>query len=98
MEKKKQSPTKITFEKALEELEDIARLLESGELGLEESISKYETGMKLAKFCNDKLEEAEQKIEILQKGKNNSIEKKKITVDHESGEIDDEDELQGSLL
>lgn len=94
MEKKKQ---KISFDEALLSLEDIARLLDSGELGLEESIARYEEGIKLARLCQEKLEESERKIEMLQK-KGDKVEKKEICVKTETGEIDDDDEVQGSLL
>jgi len=55
----------ITFENALEQLEKHVRTLEQGELTLDESLAIFEDGMKLAKFCTKKLDEAEQKIEIL---------------------------------
>jgi len=55
----------LSFEKALEKLEGHVRTLEQGELTLHESLNIFEDGMKLAKFCNKKLDEAEQKIEIL---------------------------------
>lgn len=98
MEKKKQTKDKITFENALKRLEDIANRLEDGSLGLEESIVQFETGVKLAKFCHDKLEEAEQKIEILQKGGNDEIKSKNIKIKEDSGEIEEDDEMQGTLL
>ena len=55
----------LTFESALAKLEAHVRTLEQGELTLEESLHIFEDGMKLAKFCGEKLDEAEQKIEIL---------------------------------
>ncbi|HSA14958.1 MAG TPA: exodeoxyribonuclease VII small subunit [Spirochaetota bacterium] len=96
--KKKDNQPAMTFEKALEKLEEIVGRLEDGGLGLEQAISEFEKGMKLARFCHDKLEEAERKIEILQKGGETSVEKKEISVKKDTGEIDDEDDLQGSLL
>ncbi|MBU0717354.1 MAG: exodeoxyribonuclease VII small subunit [Planctomycetes bacterium] len=57
---------KLTFEEALKQLETIAGQIERGEIGLEESISKYEEGMKLVKHCRDVLTKAEHKIEQLQ--------------------------------
>lgn len=95
--KKKDHEAGMTFEKALEKLEEIVGRLEDGELGLEQAIGEFEKGMKLARFCHDKLEEAERKIEILQKGDSGSIEKKEVSADKDTGEIDDDD-LQGSLL
>ena len=55
----------LTFESALEKLEAHIHTLEQGELTLNESLHIFEDGMKLAKFCGKKLDEAEQKIEIL---------------------------------
>ncbi|HFB67901.1 MAG TPA: exodeoxyribonuclease VII small subunit, partial [Calditrichae bacterium] len=50
---------------ALNRLEEIARLLESGEAPLEESLALYEEGMKLIEFCNTKLNEAAKKVQKL---------------------------------
>lgn len=58
---------KKSFEDSLAKLEDITANLESGELGLEESLKKFDEGVKLAEFCNRKLDEAQQKVNILLK-------------------------------
>lgn len=58
---------KISFEEALEELERIAEKLERQTLSLEDSIKAFERGMELKKICSQRLEEAEGKIEFLQK-------------------------------
>lgn len=55
----------LTFEQAVAELEKITNDLESGKLGLEESMKYYEKGTKLASFCAKKLKEAELKIQQL---------------------------------
>ena len=55
----------MTFEKALSRLEEIARQLESGDIPLEDSLKMYEEGMKLIAFCNQKLNEAEKKVQKL---------------------------------
>ena len=55
----------IKFEDAMQELEKIANELEKGELSLEESVVKFEEGMKLSKQCSDMIEKAEKKIKIL---------------------------------
>jgi len=94
----KKQKTSMSFEKALEELEAIAIKLEKGELGLDESIAEFEKGIKYAKYCHDKLEEAERKIDILQKGENSVVEKKPVRIKPDTGEIEDDEELQGSLL
>lgn len=54
-----------SFEEMLDELEEVVQSLEKDNLNLDESISKFESGMKLAKGCNKKIEEAEKKITIL---------------------------------
>lgn len=55
----------IKFEEAIKRLEEIAKELESGELGLDESVSKFEEGMKLSKICTKMLNDAEKKINLL---------------------------------
>ena len=55
----------LKFEDAMKELEIIANDLEKGDLSLEESVSKFEEGMKLSKQCNDIIEKAEKKITVL---------------------------------
>lgn len=53
------------FEDSMKNLERIATELENGNLSLDESVKKFEEGMKLAKQCNDILEQVEKKITIL---------------------------------
>lgn len=59
---------KFSFEKAMERLEQIVDNLESGELGLEESIKVFEEGVQLSKTCYKKLSEAQLKVKKLIKG------------------------------
>lgn len=54
-----------TFENKINELEEIAKKLESGELNLDESMKEFEDGMKLSKECTKILDEAEKKIMVL---------------------------------
>lgn len=54
-----------SFEEQMEQLEEIVEELEKGELSLEDSVSKFEQGIKISKECNKTLEEAEKKITIL---------------------------------
>ena len=56
---------KVSFEKALDQLEHIVKEMESGNLTLEQSLKKFEEGMKLSKYCTQKLEETEKKISLL---------------------------------
>ena len=59
-----------TFEQAITELESIVEELEQGDISLEGAINKFEKGMKLSKICNDKLDQAEQKMKKLVKTDN----------------------------
>ena len=54
-----------TFESSLEELERIVRELEQGELPLEKSLELFEQGVKLSRECQDRLNQAERRIEVL---------------------------------
>ena len=56
-----------SFEDALKRLEDIVAKLENGEQPLEKSLELFEEGVKLSRYCNDKLNEAEKKIQQLTK-------------------------------
>ncbi len=97
MEKVKKSGPRPAFEDALAELEEIASKLESGELGLDDSIKQFEKGIQLSAFCHKKLEEAERKIEILQKG-GGSVTAREVAVKSYTGEIEDDEDMQGSLI
>jgi len=54
-----------SFEDSVKSLEKLIEELEQGDLPLEEALKKFEEGVKLIKYCNKKLDEAEQKIEII---------------------------------
>jgi len=53
------------FETAIAELEGIVKTLEEGDLPLERSLQLFERGVRLSRFCHDRLEEAERRIEVL---------------------------------
>ncbi len=55
----------MKFEQALARLEEIVENLEEGELPLEEALKKFEEGIGLSRFCAKKLDEAQEKVEIL---------------------------------
>ena len=57
----------LPFEEALKKLEAIVEAMESEDLPLETLLGKYEQGMRMAKVCQDKLAEAELKIQQLEK-------------------------------
>lgn len=54
-----------TFEKSLASLEKIVRQLEEGDLSLEESLKLFEDGVKLSRECQERLNQAERRIEVL---------------------------------
>ncbi len=56
---------KKTFESALKQLEQITEELEDGDLSLDKSLKKFDEGIQLAQFCNEQLEEAKAKVELL---------------------------------
>ena len=60
---------KERFEDALNKLEKIVSQLEEGNISLEESLKLFEEGIRLSRLCNQKLDEAEKKVEILLKNK-----------------------------
>lgn len=62
----------LTFEAALARLEETAKLLESGNVPLDESLSLFEEGISLVKLCNSKLDAAEQKVVRLKLGDDGS--------------------------
>lgn len=64
----------IKFEDAIKKLEDIAKELENGTLGLDESVKKFEEGMALSKVCTKMLNEAEKKINLLIENGDNIVE------------------------
>lgn len=59
---------KLNFEQAAERVGEIVRLLERGETPLDRSLALFEEGAKLIKDCGKLLDEAEQKVALLQKG------------------------------
>ena len=59
------TPKTKTFESSLEELERIVRELEQGELPLEKSLELFEHGVKLSRECQERLNQAERRIEVL---------------------------------
>jgi exodeoxyribonuclease VII small subunit len=64
---------KQNFENAMQKLEEITKELEVGELPLEKALQRFEEGVKLSKFCSEKLEETEKRVTILLKGMDGDI-------------------------
>ena len=55
----------IKFEEAMERLESEVKKLESGNMPIDEAIASFEQAVKLVRYCNEKLENAEQQVRIL---------------------------------
>jgi len=67
MAKKEELQAQPKFEDALARLEEIVAEMESGRIPLDESLKKFTEGMRLAEFCAARLNEAQQKVEVLVK-------------------------------
>ena len=78
---------KEKFEDALSKLEKIVSKLEEGDIPLEESLKLFEEGIRLSRFCNQKLDEAERKVEILLKGKDGVLRPQPFDPSASSGQV-----------
>jgi len=74
---------KQTFEKAMEKLEQIVQDLESGDPSLDAAIQKFEEGIKLSKFCSEKLDEMEKRLSVLLKNDAGEIVENQLDLDSE---------------
>ena len=77
------------FETALKSLEEIVSQLEAGDLTLDRALELFEQGVKISRFCNSKLEEAERKVETLIRNADGSLAEVPFT-----GELEDEGSLE----
>ena len=64
---------KLTFEKAMKELEELVDSLDKGDVSLDEAIAAYDRGSQLKDYCQKKLLEAKMKIETIQSSDNIDI-------------------------
>lgn len=83
-ENQKESNGPVSFEQAMEQLENIVDQLEAGEVPLEQAIELFQEGMQLSKTCHQKLEQIEQKVEILLK-ENDEFVRRDFRVEGEQG-------------
>ncbi len=93
MAKRPVNPEKLSFEDALNRLEELIDQIESGEIGLEESLKQYEQGTALIKRCRAILDGAESKIAELSAGPNGGLAVRGGENQGETGE--DADEVAG---
>ena len=70
----------MSFEESLAELEGIVEKLEKGQLSLDESLMLFEKGIKLVRECNDRLKNAQQRVEQLI-GENGELRTEKFEVE-----------------
>ena len=78
---------KERFEEALSKLEKVVEKLEAGDISLEESLKLFEEGIRLSRFCNQKLDEAEKKVEILLKDEGGEIKIQPFDPSTSSGQV-----------
>ncbi len=69
----------VKFEDALKKLEKIVEDLEKGDLSLDEALKKYQEGVELSRACNQRLDNAKKKIEVLTKNKKGDFELRPFT-------------------
>jgi len=79
----KEKDKDLSFEKTLERLEKIVDELEDGDLSLDSSLKKYEEGVKLSQACQEKLDKAKERIDLLTKDKKGKFSKKSFKEDAE---------------
>ena len=70
----------LSFEEAMVQLENIVRELESGRIKLDEAVSAYEKAVKLKQLCEEKLKNAQLKIEKLNIGTNEKVTSEEFVV------------------
>lgn len=80
-----------SFEASLEELERIVRELEQGEMPLERSLELFEHGVKLSRECQERLNQAERRIEILMRDNQGRPAVKPFEPERDSSARNDED-------
>jgi exodeoxyribonuclease VII small subunit len=80
------------FENAFQKLETIVQRLESEELPLDESLRLFEEGIGLSRFCHQRLEEVEKKIELILADAKGQPKTEPFVVADENGEDEDDDQ------
>lgn len=67
MATKSKNPKGLTFEKALQRLEEIVSELEDPQKGLEQALALFEEGVVLSRFCRGKIDEIQKRVEVVLK-------------------------------
>lgn len=89
---------KEKFEEAMNKLEKIVAKLEKGDIPLEESLKLFEEGIRLSRFCNQKLDEAERRVEILLTDKEGVLRPRPFDPSAGSGQIFSANSGQGPAV
>ena len=79
---------KPTFKEAIEELEKITDSLESGELELEKSLALFERGVELIRYCQEKLDSAQARVEALVDSLEGEV--KSVPVEEAAGRLEED--------
>ena len=78
------------FEEALKRLEEIVGELEQGEIALEGTLSLFEEGVRLSRFCHSKLDEAEKRVDLLLKDEGGVLHREPFSLAQEEDSSDPE--------
>ena len=70
---------KLTFEKAMKELEELVDSLDKGDVSLDEAIAAYDRGSQLKDYCEKKLKEAKMKVDTIQASDNTNTIPEKLS-------------------
>lgn len=87
-----------SFEESIQRLEKIVADMESAELPLEDVLKKYEEGTRLVRFCSQKLEEAEKKIELLSKKADGTVELRPFAPETQPDDEEEPEDEDAKLL
>lgn len=91
-------PRSNEFEKSFQQLEKIVQRLEGEELPLDEALRLFEEGIGLSRFCHQKLEEVEKKIEVILADAKGEPRTEPFEADDLDDDGDDEDAATGEGL
>lgn len=85
------STKRLKFEEAVARLDEIVEAMETGEIGIEESLAQYEEAIKLAQHCREVLDRVEQRVRQIQVDAEGAV-KSEPFESPEEGDVDDEDD------
>ncbi|HQQ77481.1 MAG TPA: exodeoxyribonuclease VII small subunit [Thermoanaerobaculia bacterium] len=92
MTKTKALPKNLSFEKALERLQEIVSELEDPEKGLEASLELFEEGVALSRFCRSRIDEIQKRVDVVLKETPEGLATGPLDEELEDGDEDDDDD------